>query len=223
MPVARHIRRNVVAYIALFFALGGTSLAAVSALPSNSVGTKQIRKGAVTLAKLSSAAEKSLHGKTGAAGVPGIQGVEGAEGAQGIQGPKGNTGAAGASALSPLTAGQTETGTYALGADAYVASSVFVDGVTFQIPLTTALGPNNVVFVSGSSATDCPGVGQAASGYLCVYQTVNHNFDQTSLVIIDPTSAAGAGGASVSGFMILGDSVGPNYAVYDFGTWAVTG
>ena len=110
-----------------------------------------------------------------------------------------------------------------MGADAYGTGSVFVDGVTFQIPLATALGPNNVVFVSGSSATHCPGVGQAASGYLCVYQTVNQNVDPTTVMIIDPTSAVSGSGASVSGFVVTGNSAGPNLAVYDWGTWAVTG
>jgi hypothetical protein len=45
--LASHARRNVVAYLALFVALGGTSYAATQ-LPKNSVGTKQIKKGAVT-------------------------------------------------------------------------------------------------------------------------------------------------------------------------------
>lgn len=44
-------RRNLVAYLALFVALGGTSYAAFD-LPRNSVGSKQIRNGAVTTAKL---------------------------------------------------------------------------------------------------------------------------------------------------------------------------
>ena len=38
--VVQHIRSNVVAYIALFVALGGTSYAAIK-LPANSVGTRQ--------------------------------------------------------------------------------------------------------------------------------------------------------------------------------------
>lgn len=42
-----HARRNVIGYLALFVALGGTSYAATQ-LPKNSVGTKQIKKGAVT-------------------------------------------------------------------------------------------------------------------------------------------------------------------------------
>jgi len=45
----------VVALIALFVALGGTSYAALT-LPKNSVGTKQLKDGAVTAAKISSSA-----------------------------------------------------------------------------------------------------------------------------------------------------------------------
>ncbi len=47
----------VISVIALFVALGGTSYAAMT-LPKNSVGTKQIKNGAVTAAKLNSAVLK---------------------------------------------------------------------------------------------------------------------------------------------------------------------
>jgi len=46
-----HLRRNAVAYLALFIALGGTSYA-VSRLPANSVDTPQLVNGAVTAPKL---------------------------------------------------------------------------------------------------------------------------------------------------------------------------
>ena len=46
-----HLRSNIVAYIALFVALGGTSYAAIS-LPAGSVGTRQLKNRAVTAAKL---------------------------------------------------------------------------------------------------------------------------------------------------------------------------
>ena len=46
-----HLKHNVVAYLALFVALGGTSYAAVN-LPAGSVGTRQLRNGAVTNKKL---------------------------------------------------------------------------------------------------------------------------------------------------------------------------
>jgi hypothetical protein len=46
-----HLKHNVVAYLALFVALGGMSYAAIN-LPAGSVGTKQLRNGAVTNKKL---------------------------------------------------------------------------------------------------------------------------------------------------------------------------
>ncbi|WP_205470981.1 hypothetical protein [Nocardioides sp. SYSU D00038] len=62
--ILRHLRRNAVAYLALFVALGGTSYAAVN-LPKNSVGTKQIKKNAVTSAKLKKNAVNSTKVKDG--------------------------------------------------------------------------------------------------------------------------------------------------------------
>ncbi len=49
--LSAHVRSNVVAYLALFVALGGTSYAAFS-LPAGSVGTNQLRNGAVTSRKI---------------------------------------------------------------------------------------------------------------------------------------------------------------------------
>ena len=46
-----HFRANAIAYLALFVALGGTSYAAIT-IPPNSVGTRQLRNGAVTPAKV---------------------------------------------------------------------------------------------------------------------------------------------------------------------------
>ena len=46
-----HLRANAIAYLALFVALGGTGYAAVS-IPAGSVGTRQLRNGAVTAGKL---------------------------------------------------------------------------------------------------------------------------------------------------------------------------
>jgi hypothetical protein len=50
-----HFRGNVIGYLALFVALGGTSYAAAN-IPANSVGTRQLRNGAVTPAKLNGSA-----------------------------------------------------------------------------------------------------------------------------------------------------------------------
>jgi len=48
-----HLRGNVVAYLALFVALGGSSYAAVS-LPAGSVGTKQLKNHSITPIKFDS-------------------------------------------------------------------------------------------------------------------------------------------------------------------------
>jgi hypothetical protein len=127
----RHLRRNAVAYLALFVALGGTSYAA-TALPRNSVGTAQLKADAVTSAKvknhslvvadLSAATMAALRGRTGPAGVAGAPGTagaaeaRGAAGPQGVAGPQGATGPAGAAGAqgSPGDPGIVATGWSAL-------------------------------------------------------------------------------------------------------------
>jgi hypothetical protein len=89
----------VVAVIALFVALGGTTYAATS-LPKNSVGAKQLKKnavtstkiknGVVTKTKLSKATVAALKGKQGPQGVQGPQGPQGAQGSRGPAGPGGS-------------------------------------------------------------------------------------------------------------------------------------
>jgi hypothetical protein len=70
----------VIAVIALFVALGGTSVAAINALPKNSVGTAQLKKGAVTKAKISKGTIKALKGSRGPQGPPGTNGTNGTNG-----------------------------------------------------------------------------------------------------------------------------------------------
>jgi hypothetical protein len=78
----RHLSyANVAATFALFVALGGTSYAALS-LPAGSVGSKQLKSGAVTKAKLA-------RGVLTSAGTAGPQGLPGPQGATGPQGPPG--------------------------------------------------------------------------------------------------------------------------------------
>jgi hypothetical protein len=85
---------NVMATIAVFVALGGVGYAATR-LPRNSVGTKQIRKAAVTPAKLNKAAKRTLQGPVGPEGPRGADGARGPAGPQGQRGPQGATGSRG--------------------------------------------------------------------------------------------------------------------------------
>jgi hypothetical protein len=104
-----HLRRNLVAYLALFAALGGTSYAAIK-LPRNSVGKAQIRRNAITSPKVR---DRSLlardfkkgqlpQGKTGPAGPQGAVGPQGPAGQDGAAGADGSQGAAGPGAIKLL-------------------------------------------------------------------------------------------------------------------------
>jgi hypothetical protein len=91
----RHLTyANVAATLALFLALGGAAYAATQ-LPKNSVGTKQLRNGAVTAAKIAKQTRNQLRGSRGPAGQQGAQGKIGKAGAKGATGAKGTQGAQG--------------------------------------------------------------------------------------------------------------------------------
>jgi hypothetical protein len=85
----------VISCIALLFALAGTSIAAVNALPRNSVGSLQLKNSAVTSVKVKDrsllrkdfAAGQIPAGPAGPAGVPGPAGAAGARGPTGPAGP----------------------------------------------------------------------------------------------------------------------------------------
>jgi hypothetical protein len=96
-----YLKRHHIAFLALFITLGGTSYAATQ-LPRNSVGSTQIRAGAVTESKLSKGARTKLNRK----GATGPRGATGATGATGAAGAKGDTGAAGAAGATGATGPQ---------------------------------------------------------------------------------------------------------------------
>lgn len=85
-----YLRQHHVGFVALFVALGGTAYAA--SLPRNSVGTSQLKRGAVTSAKVKN---RSLHAADLARGVV----RRGDPGAAGPQGPKGDPGPPGVAAV----------------------------------------------------------------------------------------------------------------------------
>jgi hypothetical protein len=118
---------NVVATLALFIALGGSSYAALQ-LPKGSVGGKQLKKNAVTspkvrpgsllLSDIKPSARAGLVGPQGPAGPQGVPGAQGPQGPQGAQGPQGEAGATNVTVRSAqTTGGVTADGFHSLTAE----------------------------------------------------------------------------------------------------------
>lgn len=118
---------NVMATIAVFLVLaGGTAFAAkVTLLPKNSVGVKQLKKGAVTPAKLSSKAKKALTAATGPIGPSGPSGPRGPIGPTGDRGERGPIGPQGVPGI---------TGAAPLAVDA--GAEAIVPGPSSPLPLS---------------------------------------------------------------------------------------
>jgi hypothetical protein len=117
--VLSHLRRHissahVIALLALFVALVGSAYA-TGLLPKNSVGAKQLKRGAVTPAKLAHSTVKKLHGAKGRPGATGATGATGAAGPSDIYAGGAAFGALGAS-YTEIASITVPPGEYLLGA-----------------------------------------------------------------------------------------------------------
>ena len=160
--LAHFLRGNAIALVALFIALGGTTFAAATTLAPNSVGTTQLKNGAVTKKKISKKTIVALKGNRGPRGLAG---------AKGAQGPKGDTGPAGP-LLQTLPSGKTLAG--AFGGASTVPMGVFESAqASFSYPVPLATNPTvNRIQVGGGPTANCPGSllnPKAAPGNLCLY------------------------------------------------------
>lgn len=134
--VRDHVRQNLVAYLALFVALGGTSYAAAK-LPRGSVGPQQLRANAVTSAKVRDGS--LLKGDFRAGELPGpVTGPQGPAGPAGLAGPQGPAG--------PV-----------LGIAQDVTSSALTPEVvnSQSAPITIARRSRLLVFARGSYTINC--------------------------------------------------------------------
>jgi hypothetical protein len=195
----------IVALLALFVATSSGAYA-VATLGAHTVGTKQLKRGAVTTAKLRGDAVTSAKVANGSLTAADFQAGQ-------IQ--------AGTGTLAP---GRTETGVFSVGGPAYTANATFLSPVTFPIPLAAELPYDHTIYVTGSSATHCPGRGHADRGYLCLYELYNYTGFTTSPKIVKPTSTVLIdGGAAREGFMLDATADGTYQFVAAWGSWAVTG
>jgi hypothetical protein len=145
---------NVMSSIAVFLVVAGGTAFAASQLGKESVGTRELAKEAVSLAKIKKAAKSSLKGATGP------QGAEGPKGATGAQGPKGETGPSTGPAGGDLT-GNYPNPTIKAGA---------VEGVKVA---DRSLNANDVTQASGQITLDFGELGANACTYTVVSTELN--------------------------------------------------
>ena len=142
--VSRHVRSNLIGYLALFVALGGVSYAAIS-LPARSVGTKQLKMNAVISSKVKDGSLFRRDFRAGQipAGARGPAGATGPQGLAGATGPQGHTGATGAQGLT--------------GATGAAGPSTFAE-------FYALMPPDNPAPVPAGDAVDFPRTGPSSGG-----------------------------------------------------------
>ncbi|HYZ30288.1 MAG TPA: hypothetical protein VE570_14595 [Thermoleophilaceae bacterium] len=166
--VVAHVRGNVIAYVALFAALGGTSYAAVKLEPG-SVRTAALARGAVTHSKLAgnSVTQRNIvkGSLTASAFKSGVLG--GTKGAPGGNGTPGATGPAGANGTGSVVLKTQGTGSVTaphgaatsipLGASSWSQAgnelNLIAGAVTLKTPATCTGSFGNSVLINVDGAT----------------------------------------------------------------------
>jgi hypothetical protein len=208
--IRRHVSyANVVATMALVFAMGGTAIAAKHYLVNS---TRQINPKVL----------KALKGNTGKTGATGPQGTLGPTGPQGTLGKEGQRGPVGPFPAT-LPTGQTLTGTYYLGSTD-PGTNYAIDQISFQYRLAAA-PQAHFIAVTGTPPSQCPGSAEnpkAEPGNLCIYENESVGEAASSFAIYSPMNKEGVKeGTSPFGVAIEINAAGGG-PFWSDGTWAVT-
>lgn len=227
----------VIALVALFVALGGTSYAALR-LPRNSVGTIQIRNGAVINPKIRNGTilGSKLRNGTVTAGKINVKGLTVPNATHAVVAVTAQTAATAttattadsaasattagtattASSPGTLASGMTETGVYDVDFVADNAADSGKAAITFPFPLAAA--PKVVWLAPNGTDANCTGSAAnptAPAGYLCIYASSDAN-----------VSSYCAAGACTSGAYTFGATptltATLGVRTTSVGSWAVT-
>lgn len=211
---------NVVATLALLFAMSGGALAANHYLVNS---TKQINPKVL----------KKLRGPRGTAGIPGATGPAGPAGARGEIGPQGSKGTNGTkgepgeagqpgfSALSTLPSGASESGTFGLSSVGGTSGETLEISASFPIPLEEGAPGSQVITTKvNTPVTHCSGPGQADQGFLCIYTNREYGVNAATRIIFNPEIFPSPGGSGRFGFVMAWTTTAANPGV--FGTYTVS-
>jgi hypothetical protein len=225
-PVIHAARRhltyaNAMATIAVFIALSGSAYAATK-LQARSVGTRELKNGAVTKSKIAKSTLSALTAKRGATGAAGPAGAAGATGAAGPTGPAGPAGSPGAvgppgatgAVGGELPSGATLRGIYAADASVTPRQSTIV---SFGYLLAVKVS-EEVVGTSGTPTAHCKGTAAnptAAPGYVCIYATRGTTVNSNIIVYDMETTFGGQSGHT-------GMEIYTSNGAFSQGTWALT-
>jgi hypothetical protein len=215
--IRRHLNyANIVATLALVFAMGGSAIAAKHYLitSTNQISPKVLKK----------LKAPGKTGKTGPQGPTGSLGAAGSLGGTGLQGAKGNgggTGADGISATSPLPSGESESGYYGLAPTGGKIGAFMATEVSFPIPLEEGAPAGQVIYTSVKTpVTHCSGPGHADKGFVCIYSWAKSGLSNPPIIdsLEEPeTATPGTGrfGFNIEWAVTALDPV-------ELGTWTVT-
>ncbi len=159
----------VVACVALLIALGGTGVAAVTAvLPHNSVGTVQLQNNAVTSTKVKNGSLLKADFKVGQipAGLPGSAGAPGPAGAAGAAGPAGPAGPGAKWALvKPDGTIVAQSGGITLTAKPSIGQYIldFGAAVTGHLIIASSAHASDLTFRGTVSAGPCGGTAEGSA------------------------------------------------------------
>ena len=200
---------NVMVTVLAFVVLGGSAYAATQ-LPTNSVGAKQLKKHAVTPAKLSTAARSALKGAVG---------PRGAKGDQGPKGDKGDPGSPGAPGAFPTTlpSGKSVAGYLELYSQ---ETKLITESASFGFPLAVAPTPH---YIAAGAPTPAGCTGSATEpgaepGNLCIFVITSVNVS-----VAGETGPGGDGITDKQGFAVFARPSTFAGEYYVEARWVVTG
>jgi hypothetical protein len=212
----------VVALLALFVALGGSSYAALK------ITGKNIKNGTVTSADLKNNSVRSIDVRNGSLRSKDFKTGELPQGPPGPQGPKGDTGPAGP-LLDTLPSGRTLRGTFGMYGHGEINNGLEAasESVSFPIPLASAPSVKVVQDGTASAPPECPGTAAdptAAPGWLCVYENRAQNQRPGSYPSVTAPGSGFSPSASRFGatLIVQGQGAGTDWFYWSEGTWAVT-